>query len=251
MRLYLRPKALVRRLQSAPCMPQSPQDASASAASVGSFVALGSTSGAPSKLDAALEARFQAAAAGVGGAYGVSAAGAGFVDAPSFGSSTASGDASDSDDGFDGAGEDALGGEAQAQGPGGFLGTGLRFDDAGTEGRDWDELRISYTKRAKRVDVRLLKRGMLHSLERRVGRLAPVTPSEGDEGENAPTEAVATPSKACTEVNFTDIVQELAPDMGPDATVPFYFICALHLANERGLRLQSNPAMNSLVLGRD
>lgn len=34
-------------------------------------------------------------------------------------------------------------------------------------------------------------------------------------------------------------------------TVPFYFICVLHLANEKGLRLEGRPDMTDFSVARD
>ena len=52
-------------------------------------------------------------------------------------------------------------------------------------------------------------------------------------------------------VSFQDTVQALAPQAPATITVPFYFICMLHLANERGLALEGSDDLTDFHVSKD
>lgn len=101
------------------------------------------------------------------------------------------------------------------------------------------EARIGFTKRAKRVDVRRLKRELWDELSAAVMPRSKEGDSEegGEQGEGTPA-------------SFQETVAHMAPRMPSNVTVPFYFICALHLANEHGLALESQ-GMGDFVIAAD
>ncbi|CAE6527201.1 unnamed protein product [Rhizoctonia solani] len=97
---------------------------------------------------------------------------------------------------------------------------------------------INYTKRAKRVDVRMLKENIWKGLN------IVVPKREGDEHDE---ETIVTPDDAeptdPTEAReFTSVISNLRTQYPKDKldeiSTSFCFICLLHLANERGLKIQ-------------
>ncbi|KAJ1306772.1 hypothetical protein OPQ81_007758 [Rhizoctonia solani] len=102
---------------------------------------------------------------------------------------------------------------------------------------------INYTKRAKRVDVRMLKENIWKGLN------IVVPKRENDEHDE---ETIATPDDAeltdPTEAReFTSVISNLRTQYPQDKldeiSTSFCFICLLHLANERGLKIEvgENP----------
>ena len=84
--------------------------------------------------------------------------------------------------------------------------------------RKVDQVEIGYATVAKKVDVKRLKVDLWNELEERLSE-------EKEEAEP---------------LSFHNVVHDLeASKSQPDVTLPFYFICILHLANEKGLRLAS------------
>ena len=52
-------------------------------------------------------------------------------------------------------------------------------------------------------------------------------------------------------ISFQDAVREMEEQKTQaDVTLPFYFICMLHLANEHGLRLESQ-GLEDFTVGKD
>lgn len=84
--------------------------------------------------------------------------------------------------------------------------------------RKVDKVQVGYATVAKKIDVKRLKSDLWDELE---------------------TELETLESETKT-LSFQNTVQNMeARKTQVDATVPFYFICLLHLANENGLRLES------------
>jgi condensin complex subunit 2 len=93
---------------------------------------------------------------------------------------------------------------------------------------------IRYAKIAKRVDVQRLKDDIWHCLS---DTMHPRDPAGSD--------SLATP------VPFTGVrntVADAAYQNTEDVTVPFYFICLLHLANEKHLAVQGNEWLDELLI---
>ena len=98
--------------------------------------------------------------------------------------------------------------------------------------RKVDKVSVSYATIAKKVDVKRLKRDLWTELEAYF---------EAHE-EKEEDDFMATPQKLdpSEPLSFQKTVQAMeAAKTQADVTLPFYFICILHLANEKGLRLDS------------
>ncbi|XP_066278785.1 condensin complex subunit 2-like isoform X1 [Branchiostoma lanceolatum] len=111
---------------------------------------------------------------------------------------------------------------------------------------------IDYARQAKRIDVRKLKGTMWNWLIRPHAPDKPQLPSlqepVEDPGDNEKEEAVA------GEQTFTGLMQEL-PTMVSNQTaknlsVPITFVCLLHLANEKCLRIDGNEDLSELTVAQ-
>jgi condensin complex subunit 2 len=99
--------------------------------------------------------------------------------------------------------------------------------------RKVEKVRVGYATVAKKVDVKRLKRDLWKELEERFADGGSPEEEDMDEDEEKMNEAVAG-------VSFQKAVQDLEQSKSQaDATLSFYFISVLHLANEKGLRLES------------
>jgi len=113
-----------------------------------------------------------------------------------------------------------------------------------------EKVSIGYATVAKRVDVRSLKKNLWAELEARIGDEE--KNAEVQEEDSVSTlltsfsvpverEAATVSSPEQSQVSFQSIVNTMdSKQTQADATVPFYFICLLHLANEKGLYLDSS-----------
>ena len=109
--------------------------------------------------------------------------------------------------------------------------------------RKVDKVRVGYATIAKKVDVKRLKQDLWNQLE---SQLFVDTIDEVDENENdkmqddeAIVNVANTSERASTVISFQDVVRTLGQQQSQlDITLPFYFICILHLANEKNLRLE-------------
>ena len=166
------------------------------------------------------------------GFYDVEDNALGFDDANSFGN------------GNDGGGfEFAYDGEDNAQ------------DDADYRLDDFDEVRkvekidITYATVAKKVDVRRLKKDLWAELE---AKTLIVPPEDFLEKTDADTDATqddiyADPPESNI-VSFKETIEKI--DMAQsqhDVTVSYYFICCLHLANEKGLKFDSTGLEDFMI----
>ncbi len=73
------------------------------------------------------------------------------------------------------------------------------------------------------MDVRQLKSSIWQHIET----------AQDDDSQDAAT--------ADSGLTFAETVASLTPKEDSEVTVPFYFICLLHLANEKGLELKGDP----------
>lgn len=116
--------------------------------------------------------------------------------------------------------------------------------------RKVDKIQVGYATVAKKVDVKRLKRDLWKEIETTIV----VQPKEDSlEGETGMEEVTKTDESVedsgmkenkmedetkC--LSFKDTVKELESSQSQgDVSLPFYFICLLHLANEKGLVLES------------
>ena len=123
---------------------------------------------------------------------------------------------------------------------------------------------MKHATRAKRVDVRELK----HQIWEDISTLDATNPkgSDGDEEEkndgkeenDAAEMAAGAGGKkallggAADHKSFADVMTKCAAGQSQSGvTLPFYFICVLHLANEHGLKLEGNDELSDFTIAMD
>ncbi|RKP25713.1 condensin complex subunit 2/barren, partial [Syncephalis pseudoplumigaleata] len=115
---------------------------------------------------------------------------------------------------------------------------------------------INYAKTAKRVDVKRLKDNIWRRLTRKSSDAAETQPESDVIDEPASTSSKSTDhSQAQGEQRFTEIMGGLkdvyARETMKDISVSFCFICLLHLANEKNLKITGNEALSDLTVMQD
>ncbi|XP_039558593.1 condensin complex subunit 2 isoform X3 [Passer montanus] len=94
---------------------------------------------------------------------------------------------------------------------------------------------IQYARTAKRMDMRRLKRNMWELLTEQ---------GEGEEAEEG------TDAKVAGEKMLSDLIKDLQPRLPPtmatNLSVPLAFLCLLHLANEKNLKLESTEDLSDV-----
>jgi condensin complex subunit 2 len=123
--------------------------------------------------------------------------------------------------------------------------------------RKVNKVRVGYATVAKKVDVKRLKRDLWQELESRFGMISTTNNAttientqdsefyeaqrieSDDEGVAVAPDASEKGRTPETVISFHEAVRSLGEQQTQgDITLPFYFICILHLANENGLRLE-------------
>lgn len=102
-------------------------------------------------------------------------------------------------------------------------------------------IRVGYATVAKKVDVKRLKNELWDEVRTQIDE------KQKDDLDDDDQESVMEEEEPKEEASVSDLglsFQKAVQDMEhaksqPDVTLPFYFICMLHLANEKGLRLDS------------
>jgi condensin complex subunit 2 len=131
-------------------------------------------------------------------------------------------------------------------GPGFAMSTGDEDSDFVVEElegvRKVDKVTVGYATIAKKVDVKRLKRDLWAEVEL---HLHSDDPKEETNEEDIAEMPDVSPTPTATEMpgllSFKETVQSMeAAKTQMDVSLSFYFICILHLANEKGLRLDSN-----------
>ncbi|ELU43650.1 condensin complex component cnd2 [Rhizoctonia solani AG-1 IA] len=111
---------------------------------------------------------------------------------------------------------------------------------------------INYTKRAKRVDVRMLKENIWKGLNIVVPKS---NMEDGHEEEINATTDEAEPTDPTEARDFTNVISNLRTQYPKDKldeiSTSFCFICLLHLANERGLKIQVGDAAPDWAAGKN
>merc|ERR1719253_2156506 len=114
--------------------------------------------------------------------------------------------------------------------------------------RKVEKINVAYATVAKKVDVRRLKKDLWAELEEKTAASAAVTDDEDAAVEETkPGDHQGEPPHA----SFKQTVEMM--DQGQsqsDVTVSFYFICLLHLANEKGLKLDS-AGLDDFIISLD
>ncbi len=139
--------------------------------------------------------------------------------------------------------------------------------------RKVDKIDIGYSKTAKKINVKVLKTDMWREINDLNGgstSAGNITGNDNDRSthdlndDNAPPAAdfhatetgvsQIDKSSYCNgnEMSFQGLVNDLAlGQKQKDVSVSFYFICLLHLANEKTLKLEDNEDMNDLLISKD
>eukprot|EP00937_MAST-01D_sp_MAST-1D-sp2_P003515 g3515.t1 len=128
------------------------------------------------------------------------------------------------DDSFDGGADDDDDGDM-----GGFDGSGLLEAP-----RLVEKVKIHYETKAKKVDVKQLKHNLWASIDTGAGTDTPA----GAGAEEKPQQS------------FKSTISSVSKTQPASVTVPFYFICMLHLANEHGLELQGNDDLTDIAIAQ-
>ncbi|KAJ1967005.1 hypothetical protein H4R35_006839 [Dimargaris xerosporica] len=119
-------------------------------------------------------------------------------------------------------------------------------------------LYVNYARTAKRVDVKKLKDNLWHKLVTFPDSTTataddPALPTEPDKEESAPSSHLSNGVQG--EQRFSEVIDSLKtvyPERSiKDISVPFCFICLLHLANEKNLCITSDSALEDLVITQD
>eukprot|EP00980_Cylindrotheca_fusiformis_P005849 scaffold1228_cov119-Cylindrotheca_fusiformis.AAC.16 len=138
---------------------------------------------------------------------------------------------------------------------------GPGFDFGGGNGSDSDSIipelegvrkvqkvQVGYATVAKKVDVKRLKHDLWEELERtfeerKKKQQQPIEQEEAQTSDVSIEEAVEP-----APLSFQDTVKEMqSSQTQSDVTLPFYFICVLHLANEKGLALESTGLEDFII----
>ena len=112
------------------------------------------------------------------------------------------------------------------------------------EVRKVQKIDINYATVAKKVDVRRLKRDLWAELE---AKTAFVPPEDFDHNEETQDDIYPDQLESRA-VSFKETVESMEQAQSQhDVTVSFYFICCLHLANEKGLKLDSTGLEDFII----
>ncbi|XP_068030683.1 condensin complex subunit 2 isoform X2 [Anomalospiza imberbis] len=99
------------------------------------------------------------------------------------------------------------------------------------------KISIQYARTAKRMDMRRLKRSMWELLTEQ---------GEGEEGGEG-TDREMAGEKTLSDIT-KDLLHRLPPAMATNLSVPLAFVCLLHLANEKNLRLESIEDLSDILV---
>ena len=137
-------------------------------------------------------------------------------------------------------------------------------------GRKVGKIDIGYSSVAKRINVKQLKVDIWQEIAQLAGvereNIHKNIAHESEENENAPPAAdfhatvcqapseIADKSSYCDgkQMSFQGLVNDLAlRQKQKDVSVSFYFICLLHLANEKTLKITDNDCLDDLIVSKD
>ncbi|NWI42437.1 CND2 protein, partial [Picathartes gymnocephalus] len=135
-----------------------------------------------------------------------------------------------------------------------------------------NKIAIQYAKTAKKMDMRRLKRNMWELL---TGQVRPGTLGKGNsrrefcrdarlslewqgpaaagfsqEGEEGTDTAEVAGEKILSELT-QELLHRLPPAMAGNLSVPLAFVCLLHLANEKNLRLESTEDLSDILVKQE
>ncbi|XP_032937361.1 condensin complex subunit 2 isoform X2 [Catharus ustulatus] len=105
------------------------------------------------------------------------------------------------------------------------------------------KINIQYARTAKRMDMRRLKQNMWELLTEQGAAAEEEEPKEGTDPEVVGEKALSDLTK--------DLLHRLPPTMATNLSVPLAFVCLLHLANEKNLRLESTKDLSDIVVKQE
>lgn len=111
-----------------------------------------------------------------------------------------------------------------------------------------ERIRVAYATRAKKVDVKQLKVDLWDTIDTLNPDVETAAAAQKEDVEMEDEEEPAKVSLAGS-IRMTQ-QQNPQPAEAEVITVPFYFICMLHLANEKGLELHSSQALDDIAIFR-
>ncbi|KAF1334096.1 Condensin complex subunit 2, partial [Globisporangium splendens] len=122
-----------------------------------------------------------------------------------------------------------------------------------------EKVDVHYERFAKRVDVKKLKHSIWDHLEKETKLLGDsgVAAAESAAEATVSTEEVERLSDdfgaraSMEDTTFEHVVQSVSDRVPPDVTVSFYFICMLHLANEKGLQLVGQDDLRDFKIRKE
>jgi condensin complex subunit 2 len=134
--------------------------------------------------------------------------------------------------------------------------------------RKVEKVRVNHANVAKRVDVKRLKKELWAEVESKtasdihaqvsLSEEQPITdPDNKDsfdiEGLNSKCEQIEDEELDDGKLSFKETVFKMeATEAQEDVSLAFYFICMLHLANEKGLKLENGEhGLNDFVISKD
>ena len=124
---------------------------------------------------------------------------------------------------------------------------------------------MGYAQIAKKVDVKRLKKDLWLDLENRMKitpacEIVPTLDNRIHEKQEDEEENEISTDKSNTinwekngKISFQSVVNSLDDEQEQqEVTLPFYFICILHLANEKGLKLDSSECgLRDFLISKD
>ena len=131
-----------------------------------------------------------------------------------------------------------------------------------------EKIDIGFATTAKRVNVKKLKTDIWSHINEELEVAASPLASQKQGGNDDENEENETPNVggshkrvsvdkkggagAGDALSFQELVCDIANEekCQKDVTVSFYFICLLHLANEKTLKIEGSPLMNDLIISK-
>lgn len=120
--------------------------------------------------------------------------------------------------------------------------------------RKVDKVRVKHATVAKKVDVKRLKKELWTELETKTAPPAVESSQmESDESNESDTCDRVDAIVEHNDTSFKSVVDDLkVSEAQEDVSLAFYFICVLHLANEKCLKLENGEhGLNDFVISRD
>ena len=125
-----------------------------------------------------------------------------------------------------------------------------------TAARTIEKISVGYATKAKRVDVKQLKQNLWTEIRSTTAAPAQiekggVSASGANENQDELMCGRGKGDDTDTTLSFKSMVETMSPRVSSQVTIPFYFICVLHLANEKGLKLVGDDHLTDFSIELD